>query len=297
MQTTRVQNAAFNRRRLLGLGATLAGASVAPAFLTQRAHAAPRGPNLDATILNFALNLEYLEAEFYLRAAFGRSLEDFGVDVGRGAGAVTGGRAVSFTTPAIRQYAEEIARDEAAHVIFIRGALGAAAVARPAIDLKNSFTAAAQAAGLIGPGQTFDPFGDETSFLLGAYLFEDVGVTAYKGAAPLITDPDILSAAAGILAVEAYHAANIRTTIFAAGATAQSAANAISDARDSLDGSTDLDQGVLVSGRGNIVPSDLNGLAYSRVPTQVLKIVYLNAAGTPGGFFPAGVNGDFSALP
>ncbi len=78
---------------------------------------------------------------------------------------------------------------------FLRKALDKAAVAQPEIDFQNSFTAAMQAAGLIKEGQTFDPFASENNFLLAAYLFEDVGVSAYKGAAPLVNNKTFLDAA------------------------------------------------------------------------------------------------------
>jgi len=244
----------------------------------------------DSTILNFALNLEYLEAEFYLRAVTGSGLPAdliTGIDP---QGGVTGGAPVPFKTTVVKRIAQEIAADEKAHVAFLRSALGGAKVSRPAIDLKSSFTAAALAAGVITPGQTFDPFASEENFLLGAFIFEDVGVTAYKGAAPLIYNKTYLGAAAGILAVEAYHAGIIRTTLNAKGL--QVPATKISDARDSLDGSTDDDQGLTLGGVQNLVPTDANAIVYGRTAERVLNVVYL----TPnqidkGGFFPAGING------
>jgi hypothetical protein len=243
----------------------------------------------DVNILNFALNLEYLEAEFYVRSAFGRGLSDGDVTGTGTLGPVIGGRQVPFTTPSIREYAEEIAADEEAHVRFLRAGLGSAAVARPTIDLQDSFTKAARAAGLIGPMDTFDPYADENSFLLAAYIFEDVGVTAYKGAARFLTNKDFLEAAAGILAVEAYHASNIRTVLYARGFF--DAAQRISDLRDAADGPADLDQGILLNGKANIVPSDGNGIAFSRTPTQVLSIVYLGGRSAGFGFFPNRMNG------
>ena len=255
----------------------------------------------DQDTLNFALNLEYLEAQFYCFAVTGAGLPN-ALLTGTGTqGAVTGGRQVTFTDPVVAQYAREIAADEVAHVALLRSALGVAAVAQPAINIDGgatgAFTAAARAAGVVTAGATFDPYLNDSNFLLGAFIFEDVGVTAYKGAASLLNATLLVDAAAGILAVEAYHAGLIRTVLYSKGLldpTLRTNAGKISDARDSLDGSTDLDQGIVGdSVTSNIVPLDANGLAFSRTAGQVLNIVYLNnTAVVGGGFFPNGVNGN-----
>ncbi len=274
------------RRRLFRRGVHLAAGAAAVSALGA-ATATPAMAAGDADVLNFALNLEYLEAEFYLRAAFGRGLAD-GDTAGQGAlGPVTGGGQVKFGNKYLQAYAEEIAMDEEAHVKFLRNALGSAAVARPAIDFDRSFRTLAAAASLKKAGK-FDPFANARNFLLGAFVFEDVGVTAYHGAASLISNPTYLGAAAGILAVEAYHAAEIRTLLLGMGLDEE--ANKISDVRDAVDGSSDDDQGITLDGVPNIVPTDGNGIAFSRTTSQVLSIVYLGGTGS-GGFFPDGLNG------
>ena len=272
----------------LGVVGAAAAASVGPALA---ASASDQSNAIsDGAILNFALNLEYLEAEFYSNAVYGHGLPDK-LTYGKGRrGPVEGGRSVPFKSRNVRGFATEIARDEYDHVAFLRSALGSAAVARPAINIKTSFTAAATAAGLIKHGQTFDVYANEDNFLLGAFIFEDVGVTAYKGAAPLISNKTYLGAAAGILAVEAYHAANIRTVLYNRGLAA--AADAISAARDSLDHNGHDDQGITLNGKANIIPADRNALAFGRTPANVLNIVYLTASqANSGGFYPDGVNG------
>ncbi|MFI2489199.1 ferritin-like domain-containing protein [Promicromonospora kroppenstedtii] len=254
------------------------------------------GPS-DASILNFALNLEYLEAEFYLRAT-GSALPDE-LTTGVGArGEVSGGKPVPFKNPVIRRFAEEIASDERQHVTFLRGALGSAAVARPTISLDHSFTQAARAAGLIGQGESFDAYANEVNFLFAAYLFEDVGVTAFKGAAPLIENKTYLDAAAGLLATEAYHAGIVRLALYNQGViddTVFAAAQKISDVRNAVDHVGDDDQSIGTADRLNLVPTDENGGAFGRSPGHILNIVYLTPerAGS-GGFYPDGLNGDLT---
>ncbi|WP_327041068.1 ferritin-like domain-containing protein [Micromonospora ureilytica] len=250
----------------------------------------------DAAILNFALNLEYLEAEFYLRATTGAGLPDE-MTTGTGTrGDVTGGSAVNFSNPMVRKFAREIASDEQQHVAFLRAALGEHAVSRPAISLDASFTAAAMAAGLIKSGETFDPYANDLNFLFAAFLFEDVGVSALKGAAPMLSNKTYLDASAGILATEAYHAGIVRTALFSEGMINEAVfagVQKLSDARNSLDGPTDDDQGIGTKDEPNFIPTDSDGIAYGRSAPAILNVVYLNPkAVASGGFYPSGINGD-----
>ena len=312
--TTSTEPAADLSRRLFLRRAGTAGAALSSAALLGSAAFAgedssrderngdggKKGLATDLAVLNFALNLEYLEAEFYLRAVDGTGLEAHGIGVnGSGApGGVTikSNPKVAFANEAVREYALEIANDEKNHVAALRAtiqALGGVPAARPKIDLLNSFNTLASAAGI---APTFDPFANDLTFLLGAFIFEDVGVTAYKGAAPLITNKDILSAAAGILSAESSHSAIIRTVLFALSGDSTfniaGAVQKISDLRDLLDGPGDLDQPLLdANGNANLVVLDGNGIAFSRSTRQVLNIVYGAANATQGLFFPAGLNG------
>jgi len=269
---------------LLGLGSAAAaatgilGATPAPALAQMS----------DEDIFNFALNLEYMEAEYYLRGTTGKGIAD--ADVGSRAGEVKGGHEVAFEHKYIREFMEEVAQNELAHVRFYRKTLGDKAVGRPTIDFDAGFKGAAKAAGI---GDDFDAFANDMTFLLGGMLFEDVGVTAYAGAAPLIQRKEFVEAAAGILAVEAYHMGMARSQLYRMGEEAWQAANALSDARDKLDSPDDKDQGIRVDGKANFVPSTADAIAFRRTPQEVLRIVYLSdkegAAG--GGFYPEGMNG------
>ena len=245
-ETQKMDNIIASRRALLVGGGAVA-AMAAMALPTKAKAAATVANYTDFDILNFALNLEYLEANFYYMAAFGCTIDAPNAaaiaagapsaGIGIGSGTTTTGTkatfgtatAVPFTLPAVKAYAIETAIEEGKHVIFLRSAIqqfGGTNVAQPALDISpaGAFTTVATAAGLAGAGAPlvtngqFNPYANDVAFLAGAYIFEDVGVSAYHGAAPLITQTStgktILAAAAAILAVEAYHAGLIRTTIY-----------------------------------------------------------------------------------
>src|SRR5215212_4985453 len=143
---------------LVGLGMAAAGIQRPDAAFAQ---SPSPGDIKDEDIFQFALNLEYMEAEYYLRATTGKGID--AADVGSDAGEVKGGHKVKFQSQAIREFAEELAKNELAHVRFYRKTLGSQAVSRPEIDFQGGFAAVAKAAGLVD----FDPFADDRSVLLG----------------------------------------------------------------------------------------------------------------------------------
>jgi rubrerythrin len=133
-------------------------------------------PGIVADVLNFALTLEYLEAEFY----------------------ATGVGTANLLPAESRDMFDQIRKHEAAHVAFLQGVLGSRAVGKPTFD----FTAG---------GQFGDVFSNAQTFAALAQAFEDTGVRAYKGqAANLMGHKPVLRSALRIHSVEARHAAQVR---------------------------------------------------------------------------------------
>ncbi|WP_228021751.1 ferritin-like domain-containing protein [Vasconcelosia minhoensis] len=132
----------------------------------------------DAGILNFALLLEELEAAFYAAAV----------------------ETSDITDSKELEYLSVLGAQEAAHVTFLRSVLGEQVLFETA-DL--SFNQDGLEALL----------SDRDTILNTAVTLEDVGVHAYNGAGPSLTNPTYLLAAGSIVSVEARHAGGVRALL------------------------------------------------------------------------------------
>lgn len=161
----------MNRRDLIKGAATVIPASIALQMLGTKWAFAQDDFEGPIDVLNYALTLEYLEAEFYRQ--------------GNAAGLLDGKAA---------RYLQTVQTDEEAHVMTLQQTivqLGGAAVPAPEVDFGSSFDSA-------------------ETYLETAFTFENLGVQAYLGAAPsLFQEKELLTAAASIFGVEARHAAII----------------------------------------------------------------------------------------
>lgn len=282
---------AVNRRNFMaGLGA-LSAAATGAALLNgcsdngQITTTSAAGPS-QTDVINFALNLEYLESTFYSYITTG---SDISATLTGGGPAPTGAPAqITFPSQVITDVFNEIAFDEINHVANLRTVLGSSAVARPALALDAMGAATA------------------TTVLNLARSFEDVGVTAYAGAAVYLTGTN-LTYAAQILAVEGFHASVLRYLYITAGGSGAKALDSVDvlpadpgTAALAAAGPTTATGGFFATAgtaNANTSAGFFPGFSYTRTTSQVLQIVY-NTPGvtgsTKGGFFPSGVNGNIT---
>jgi hypothetical protein len=258
--------ASLNRRSFLTI---LAGVAAATA-LSGGSHAFAQTTTPSLTdVLNFALNLEYLEANFYLYASTGSGLS--ATDIGNGGVPVTGAPAKLNLDASTMAVAQALAQDEKNHVELLRAAittLGGTPIVQPAINLAamGSITTQAQ-------------------FLAAARQFTALGGSAYIGSAQLlVSNTSVLTTASQILGAEGQHAGALNYLC-----AVQGVASPAIDAQDVPPSQTNF-----------FTVDSKNALSPSRNTSQVLGVAYgvsKAATTTPatgvtmGGFFPNGVNG------
>jgi rubrerythrin len=167
----------------MGKKISLAAMPLALGSMFQKAYG-QTNPTSVNEVLNFALALEYLEYNFYNHALSNST--------------------IAFPTTASRDAITTIRTHERAHVDLLKGALG---ITGPDayVDADFDFTGAATF------GNAFaDVFSNYQTFLKVATAFEDTGVRAYKGQAPILKGNAVLTTALQIHSVEARHASHLR---------------------------------------------------------------------------------------
>ena len=183
--------AGFLRKAGLGGAALVGGGAFLGSPGTAFAGHTDSVPDVD--VLNYALTLEYLEATFYTLALGGSGTAGVPASSARfNRKRITGGGHFAGLGGRIRRSAHDLLTDirdhEVAHVDFLRGALGPAAVGPCTFNFSSALRSV-------------------RSFLQTAQLLENTGVMAYDGAIRYVDAGDNLQAGAQIATVEARHAA------------------------------------------------------------------------------------------
>ncbi len=264
MNLDAITRKAANRRSFLkGAGLTgmgLAGAAVLGNNFGSNEQKVQAAGFTDLDIGNFALQLEYLEAEFYCVSTYGANLVQLGIlSANDQTGPTTGGKMVPGFAKLNEAYvATKLRTDEITHVKLIRNFLDTDAVKKPAINLDA-----------LGYG-----FNNINEWLKLARQFEDVGVSAYLGAATLLSQKDYVAMAATVTVAEAEHAGYLRMLCIMNGV--------VSPAVDSLD---------IPPTPSTPFNLDANSTGIPRTTSQILNILY-HGGRCSGGFFPEGLNGN-----
>ncbi|CAM6040095.1 unnamed protein product [Sphagnum compactum] len=261
----------------------------------------------DFHTIQVALNLEWLEAEYFLWASYGYGLDIVDPSLPNGGPEPVGvqkAKLDTFTTDIFVQ----LGLQEVGHLRAIKEALGTYFFPRVQLDLsKDTWAKIFDNAFGEKLHPSFDPYANSLNYLISTYTIPYVGLTGYVGAAPLLTGEGAKALVAGLLGVEAGQDAIIRSYLYEKKNevvkpykyTVADFTNKVSSLRDSLSHAF-VDKGLEVpkhlgaEGKvsGNILSADVNSVAFARTAKQVFETVYgTGDASKPGGFYPMGGNG------
>ncbi|PKA47569.1 Desiccation-related protein PCC13-62 [Apostasia shenzhenica] len=260
----------------------------------------------DVDLLEFPLNLEYLEAEFFLWGSLGEGLDAVAPELTMGGPPPIGARKADLD-PLLCDIVAQLAYQEVGHLRAIKEKVKG--FPRPLLDLSpGNFAKTMNSAvgrALLPP---FDPYANGINYLLASYLLPYVGLTGYVGANPNLQSSVAKRLVAGLLAVESAQDAVIRALLYERGGvkvkpydiTVAEFTDEISELRNKLGGAGLKDEGLVVppalgaEGKiaGNVIAGDECSVAYARSPEEILRIVYGDGSESkPGGFFPDGADG------
>ncbi|CAL5345603.1 unnamed protein product [Camellia sinensis] len=246
-------------------------------------------PGSDIDLLEFPLNLEYLEAEFFLWGSLGYGLDSIAPNLTMGGPPPVGttkARLDPFTKDVILQFAFQ----EVGHLRAIKNTVRG--FPRPLLNLSaEAFGNVMNSAFGRALKPAFDPYANELNFLLASYVIPYVGLTGYVGANPKLQSPISKRLVAGLLAVESGQDAVIRGLLY------ERAREKVKPYGITVAAFTDrlivpTFQGAEGKLRGNVLAGDQNSVGYDRTPEEILRIIYSSGdEHVPGGFYPKGADG------
>jgi len=252
----------------------------------------------DVDWLEFPINLEYLEAEFFLWSAFGYGLDKAAPELVSGGPPPIGGQKANLD-PFLLEVIKEFAYQEVGHLRALKKTVPG--FPRPQLDLSASnFAKVVNVALNTTLSPPFNPYASSLNYLLASYLIPYVGLTGYVGANPHLRDPTAKRLVAGLLGVESGQDAVIRALLFEQKGdlvvpypyTVSEFTLRLSNLRNTLGHTGIADEGVIPR---YILAGDRYFVAYARTPAQILRIVYSSGnESSPGGFYPHGADGRFA---
>ncbi|KAK2996956.1 hypothetical protein RJ639_026395 [Escallonia herrerae] len=260
----------------------------------------------DIDMMQFAENLEHLEADFFLWSALGYGLDQVAPWLAMGGPPPIGAQKANLD--ALTQHIiEEFGYEEVGHLRALKTTVGG--FPRPLLDLSvhNFAKLFDQAFGypLVPP---FDPYRDSLSYMLASYVIPYVGLVGYVGTNPNINGYITKRLLAGLLGVEAGQDAVIRSYLYERAKEVVHPYNhtvaeftiRISELRNQLAMCGIKDEGIIVPlelgaenrTMTNVLSANYDSLSYRRTPQEILRIVYgTGNEHVPGGFYPHGGNG------
>ncbi|KAL6648174.1 hypothetical protein ACP70R_012398 [Stipagrostis hirtigluma subsp. patula] len=261
----------------------------------------------DVDPVQFALNLEFTEAEFFLHAAYGVGLDQIAPELALGGPPPVGARKANLDEVTWRVIAE-FGLQEIGHLRAIQRTVGG--IPRPLIDLSAyNFAKVMDEAFGYHLDPPFDPYINSLNFLLASYVIPYLGINGYVGTNPIIDGYKTKNLVAGLLGVEAGQDAVLRALLFErrgervppyGNVTVAELTDRVSALRNRLGGCGVKDEGLTVppelGAEGaictNVLSADGDSLSYPRTPAELLRILYLTGdERVPGGFYPEGANG------
>ncbi|KAF8074440.1 hypothetical protein N665_1101s0003 [Sinapis alba] len=266
----------------------------------------------DVDLVHFAMNLEFTEAEFFLKASTGKGLDAFNATLAKGGPPPVGAKKANLD-PITNRIIEEFGYQEIGHLRAIADMTGG--IPRPLLNLtRENFAMFMDRAVGRRSNPRFDPYANSLNYLLASYYIPYVGLTGYVGAIPYLVYFNIKRLVAGLLGVESGQDGVIRTLLYErqdetveeyGGVTVAELTNEISNLRNELGMCGIKDEGLCVPlwlgaenrTTSNILAANSYSLSYDRTPQEILRVMYgTGNERQPGGFWPCGANGRIARM-